>query len=206
MLTLVQEGGPVMWILVVVAVFSAVVFLERLLHLHRAQIDSEDFFKGIRNILKRGNIVEALSICEETPGPCARIVRVAILHHDEQRNDIIASVEEAGLTEIPRLERNMNLLATVAQIAPLLGLLGTVLGLMQILMAMAADAPLIYSGDLVAGLRVALLTTAAGLAVAIPVYVAYNLLVSRVETILLDMEWTTIEITAFLSSKNRKKN
>ena len=198
MLQLIQQGGPVMWLLVVCSILAGVIFLERLLHLHRAQIPYVDFLKGIYTILGRDNVVEAVSICEETPGPVAHVVRAAVLHHDAGRETIVESMQQAGLDEIPRLERNLNLLLTVAQITPLIGLLGTVVGMIQIWVVVDNQAPLIHAGDLGQGMWQALLSTAAGLAIAIPTYAAYNFLVARVESIVLDMERGAAEILNFL--------
>jgi len=205
MWTLLQKGGPVTWFILAISMVAGVIFFAKLIDLHRAQIKWRDFLQGIYNILNRQNIVEAVSICDETPGPVASIVRAAVLHHDENRESIHRAIEETGLAEIPRLERHLTFLATFAQITPLLGLLGTVLGMMQALLVMQQKAPLVQSGDLMAGLWQALISTAAGLAVAIPVYAGYNLLVSRVESVVLDMENASGEILAFLTSKNAQK-
>lgn len=191
-----------MWVLLVCSLLAVVVFFERMFHLHRAQIRSNDFLKGIYNILLRRNIAEAVSICEETPGPEAHIVRAAILHHDEDKQSIRQAIEEAGLAEVPRLERHLNVLATIAQITPLIGLLGTVLGMMHALMAIEQHAPLVHPGVLASGVWQALISTAAGLSVAIPTYAAYNFLMSRIESILLDMERTSSEIFTVLTSRD----
>lgn len=204
MLTWIIKGGPMMWIILACGVVGTAVFLAKLYELHRAQIRPGDFLKGLYNILNRNNIVEAVSICEETPGPVASVVRAAILHHDEERPVIQRAVEEAGLAEIPRLERNLTVIATIAQISPLLGLLGTVLGMIQVVMVIEQKAPLVQSGDLMNGLWQALLATAAGLLVSIPAYAGYNFLVSRVESILLDMERAAVEILAFLAGSARR--
>src|SRR5215468_9301378 len=127
----VNNGGPVLWIILFVSVVAIIVFIERFLHCHRAQINSTQFLNGVRNVLKRDNIVEALSICDATSGFVARLVKTAILNRDNGRERVREALEEAGLAEVSRLEEKLNLLATIAQIAPLLGLLGTVLGLMR---------------------------------------------------------------------------
>src|SRR5208283_463747 len=126
--TLLAYGGPVIWLILIAAATAAVVFVERALFCHRSQINSAEFLNGVRTVLKRDNVVEAISICDATPGPVARIVKTAILNRDKGRERVREAVEEAGLTEVPLLEERLNLLATVAQIAPLLGLLGTILG------------------------------------------------------------------------------
>ena len=206
MLYLVQKGGPVMWLILGCSLLAGIIFLERLLHFHRAQINAGDFLKGIYNILRRNNVAEAVSICEDTPGPVAYLVRAAVLCQDESRETIALAVQEAGLAEAPRLERNLNLLLTIAQIAPLIGMMGTVLGMMRTLTSIELQSPLVHSGDLAAGLWQALITTAAGLAVAIPTYAAYNFLVSWVEAIILDMERASGEIITFLLNQRRRLN
>lgn len=205
MLELIQKGGPVLWVIFASSVIGVFVFLAKLFDLHRAQIRPGDFLKGLYNILQRNNVVEAVSICEETPGPVASVVRAAILHHDEDRAIIQRAIEEAGLAEIPRLERNLTVLATIAQITPLLGLLGTVLGMIRMAIAIEQKAPLVHVGDLMGGLWQALLATAAGLAVAIPAYAGYNFLVSRVESLVLDMERAAVEILAYLTAPGHKR-
>jgi biopolymer transport protein ExbB len=99
------------------------VFIERVLHYHRAQINSTEFLNGVRTVLKRDNVVEALSICDATYGPVARLVKTAILSREYGRERVREALEEAGLAEVPRLEEKLSLLATIAQLAPLLGLL-----------------------------------------------------------------------------------
>src|SRR6202167_4263725 len=129
--TLLANGGPVIWLILIAAALAIAVFIERALHCHRAQINSTEFLNGVRNVLKRDNVVEAISICDATPGPVARLVKTAILNRDKNRDRVREAVEEAGLAEVPQLEERLNLLATIAQLAPLLGLLGTVLGFIR---------------------------------------------------------------------------
>src|SRR6266702_3058470 len=135
---LLADGGVMLWLILLASALAAVVFLERFLHCHRAQINSTEFLNGVRTVLKRDNVVEALSICDATAGPVARLVKTAILNRDYGRERVREALEEAGLTEVPRLEEKLNLLATIAQLAPLLGLLGTVLGFMRIFHSMQA--------------------------------------------------------------------
>jgi biopolymer transport protein ExbB len=199
MVELILKGGLVMWVITGAGLIGGVIFLDRLFHLHRAQINATDFLEGIYNVLRRRNVVEAVSICEETPGPVAHIVRAAILRGDSDRDQIRQAIEGAGLAEIPRLERHLALLATMAHVAPLLGLLGTILGMMETMWAIHQKAPLIQVGDLAGGMWEALSTSAVGLGVAIPLYVGYNLLRHRMESILLDMERASVDILNFLS-------
>jgi biopolymer transport protein ExbB len=153
-----------------------------------------EFLAGIRNVLRRANVVEALSICEATPGPVARLVKVAILNREKGREAVRESLEDAGLVEVPRLEDKLSLLATIAQLSPLVGLLGTVLGFIRIFSALQEAGALAHLQQLGGGIWEAMIATAAGLAVAIPSYAAYNYLVNRVNGIVLDMERAATEV------------
>jgi biopolymer transport protein ExbB len=197
---LLGHGGPMMYLLLVVSAVASVVFVERLLHYHRAQINSAEFLSGVRNVLKRDNVVEAISICDATPGPVPRLVKVAILNRDNGRDGVREALEEAGLLEVPRLEDKLNLLATIAQIAPIMGLLGTVLGFIAVFRNIQAQGLNAQSTTLAGGVWEALVCTAFGLAIAIPSYAGYNYLVSRVNSIVLDMEKASTEILNIVSN------
>jgi len=192
-------GGPMIWPILGASATALVVFFRRILHYHRAQINSMEFLNGVRNVLKRDNVVEAISICDATPGPVARLVKVAILNRERGQEGVREALEEAGLIEVPPLENKLNLLATIAQITPLMGLLGTVLGFIEIFTKLQNKATLATVQDLSGGIWQALICTAAGLAVAIPCYAAYNYLVSRVNAIVLDMEKAATEILNIIS-------
>src|SRR5690349_19814423 len=112
--SLLLKGGPMLWLLLLTSAVAVAVFVERLLHCHRAQINSTEFLNGVRTVIKRDNLVEAISICDATPGPVARLVKTAILNRDHGRERVRESLEEAGLSEVPRLEQRLDLLATVA--------------------------------------------------------------------------------------------
>ena len=194
-----SNGGPVLWLLLLVSAVGVAVFIERFLHYHRAQINSTEFLNGVRTVLKRNNVVEALSICDATPGPVARLVKTAILNRDHGRERVREALEEAGLVEVPRREEKLNLLATIAQLAPLLGLLGTVLGFMQTFYQMqeaGLTTPVVRLSD---GVWRALVCAAAGLAVTIPAHAGYNYLVSRVNSIVLEMERAATEIVQIVT-------
>src|SRR6516164_5510172 len=153
---LLTHGGIVLYLILLVSAVAVVVFIERFLHCHRAQINSTEFLNGVRTVLKRENVVEALSICDATPGPVARLVKTAILNRENGRDRVRESLEEAGLAEVPRLEEKLNLLATIAQIAPLLGLFGTILGLMDAFHMAESKGPIAHAVDLSDGVEKAL--------------------------------------------------
>lgn len=198
---LLAHGGLIMWVLLVMSAAGIAVFIERLLHYHRAQINSAEFISGVRNVLKRNNVVEALSICDATPGPVARLVKTAILNRERGRDSVREALEEAGLVEVPRLEEKLNVLATIAQIAPLLGFLGTVLGFIKVFDQLEKAGLYAHMAHLSEGIWQGLICTAAGLAIAIPGYACYNYLVSRVNAIVLDMEKVSTEILNLVSEK-----
>lgn len=155
--------------------------------------------------LKHNKIVEAIDYCDRTPGPVAHTLKAGILKHDRARTEIKEAVEGAALSEVPRLEKNLGVLATIAHITPLLGLLGTVAGMIrcfQVIQLKASAFNPVSPGDLAEGIWIALITTAAGLTVAIPTLVAYNYLVNCVNNLVLDMERSTTELINILSQRS----
>lgn len=203
----IQKGGPLMYIILICSIFALAVALERLYHLRRARIDTRDFMFKIATALKRNKIMEAIDMCNNTPGPIAHILKAGILKHDRPRSEIREAIEETGLHEVPRLEKNLAVLATIAHITPLLGLLGTVTGMVRAFQVIQEKATSLYPvnpGDLAGGIWEALLTTVAGLSVAIPTYVAYNYLVSRVDGLVLDMEKSASDLLNILTTRPDK--
>jgi biopolymer transport protein ExbB len=203
--TLIANGGPVIWLILIAAAIAIAVFIERALHCHRAQINATEFLNGVRNVLKRDNVVEAISICDATPSPVARLVKTAILNRDKGRERVREAVEEAGLTEVPLLEEKLNLLATIAQIAPLLGLLGTIVGFMEIFSQLRGEGLYANVEMLSGGIWKALICAAAGIAVAIFAHAGYNYLVSRINKIVLDMERASGEIVNIVTENGNGK-
>ncbi len=196
-----SQGGAVLWIIVGCSLLGMYFTLERWLQLRRATIAPRDFLEGLFTVLRRGNIEEAVSICEDTPGPIANVTRAAILHYDEPEPTMRAAIQEAGFAEIPRLERNLDMLLGIAHIAPILGLFGTVLGLMQAFYIMQQRSPLIEAADLSGGIWQALITSAAGLVVAIPLYAVHALLSGKVRRLIQEMDRSAAEIMKFLLSR-----
>lgn len=204
---MIQKGGPVMWPIILCSIFALAILLERLYNLHKAKIDTVDFMNKIRNTLKRNKVMEAIEMCNNTPGPIAHIMKAGILKHDRPRNEIREAIEDAGVHEVPRLEKNLSALATIAQISPLLGLLGTVTGMVrcfQVIQEKTTSLNPINPGDLAGGIWEALITTVAGLVIAIPTYVAYNYLVSRVDSFVLEMEKAATELMNILTTRGDK--
>ena len=201
---LVQKGGPMMYLIMLTSVLAFGVVIERVYHLNRARIDADKFMDSIMTVLKRNKIIEAIEMCNSTSGPIAHIVKAGILKHDRSKHEIREAVEEAAQLEIPRLEKHLPILATIAHVAPLLGLLGTVTGMIkafQVIQQKSASMIPVNPGDLAGGIWEALLATLAGLAVAIPTYVAYNYLVSQVDGLVYDMERSATDLVNLLPSR-----
>jgi len=203
----IQKGGPLMYVILLCSILALAVVLERLYHLYRAGIDTKDFMSKIAVSLKRNKIMEAIEMCNNAPGPIAHIMKAGILKHDRPRSEIKEAIEDAGFHEISRLEKNLSVLSTVAHIAPLLGLLGTVTGMVRAFQVIEEKASSLYPvnpGDLAGGIWEALLTTVAGLLVAIPTVVAYNYLASRVDGFVLDMEKSATDLLNLLTTRSDK--
>ena len=199
-----QKGGLIMWPILLCSVISFAIVIERMISLRRMQIDTKSFMEQISKSLKRNKVMEALDTCEREQGPIANILKAGILKHDRPRNEIREAIEDASIHEVPRLEKNLPVLSTVANVAPLLGLLGTVTGLVkafQVIESKASSINPVNPGDLAGGIWEALLTTVFGLCVAIPTYVAYNYLVSRVDGFVLDMERSATDLLNILGEK-----
>lgn len=194
MIDILLKGGAMCWFILGCSLIGVAVFVERFIHYHRAQISLNDFLKGIRNCIRRGSHTEAIAICDDAPGPIAQIARTAILRYDRSRSEIQEAVDSTAILEERRLEKNLPVLWTVAQVAPLFGLMGTVLGMMAAFQSIQKQEKLTTATDLAAGVWEALISTALGLAVAIPAYVAYNYLVSRKNEMVRDMELCASEL------------
>jgi biopolymer transport protein ExbB len=166
------------------------------------KIDMQEFLKNILDKMKHHQVKEALQICDGTKSPISHILKAGILKYDRPRPQIKEAIEDASLYEIPKLEKNLTTLATIAHISPLLGLLGTVTGMVRCFQAIQAKATTLHPvspADLAGGIWEALLTTVAGLIVAIPTFVAYNYLVSRINSFVLEMEKASTELVNFLT-------
>ncbi len=194
----IQKGGPLMWLLLLASIVVVGVFFERMTYLRRVQIDVGDFLRGLANLIRRGGYEDAQIECKLTSGPVARVVYAAILRHDLPRTDLKEIVQEAGQLEVPDLEVHLPILAVLAQACPLIGLLGTVTGMIHAFVTISTQGGFVTANTLSNGIYQSLLTTAGGLVVGIPAYVAHSYLSSRVNALIHDMERAGIEIVNLL--------
>ncbi len=185
---LMNEGGPVMWPLLAFSVIALAVVAERLYALWRARINVHEFLPKVRKALVvNRSIRDAVKVCEEYRGPVASILKAGLMKYGQPKEDIEKTIENAALFEMGRLERGLAVLATTANVAPLLGFFGTVTGMMAGFDALAAQG-LSNPGAVATGIKEALTTTAGGLAVAIPTQLAYNYFMSRINKFVRDIE------------------
>ena len=188
MLELMQKGGPAMWVILAVSVVGFAVFLERLIYLHRAQVRVGEFLRGLANLVKGDRYEEARKQCLSTPGPVARVALSAVLARECPRTELRDIVQEAGQLEVPRLERHLGLLTGLAYTAPLLGLLGTVLGLLEAFYLVSTQGGYATVADVSGAVYQSLISAAAGLAVAIPALIFWRYFRARVDAYLLTLE------------------
>jgi biopolymer transport protein ExbB len=184
-------GGPIMWPILLSSIWALAVVIERLWFLSRIRIDADRFLRSVLEKVKQHKIKEAILDCDATKSPVGQILKAGILKHGHPRQEIKEAIEDAALYEVPLVEKNLNVLATIAHVSPLLGLLGTVTGMVscfQAIQVKTTSTHPVTPGDLAGGIWEALLTTVFGLVVAIPAFIAYNYLVSRVNSIIQDME------------------
>lgn len=191
-----QQGGPVIYLIALCAIIAVFVFFQKWFEFYRAKVNVDEIITGLFNTLRRDGMIEAITLCDNSPGPVARMLSSAILA-SKKGDDIRDSLATQALIEVPRLESRLNVLASLAYITPLLGLMGTILGLVEAFHAMETAGAQINAPDLSKGVYCALICTAGGLAVAVPCHLAYNYLVSLVQDFCNDMEKASAEIIYF---------
>lgn len=190
-----------MWFLLIGSIIAIGIFVERLLFYHRSSVRVDEFIKGIAALLREERYKDALERCDEAYGPAVKIIQVAILKRHLPKAELKEILQEVGQLQMPRLEANLSLLSTIGYISPLMGLLGTVIGMIYAFMEMNQSMGASPVGDLAQGIWEALITTAGGLVVAIPSYVAYNFLSVRMNAMVTDMERAGIEVLQVLYDK-----
>lgn len=193
------SGGPVAWMLIVLLLVAIVTFFVRWLDLRRAQIDYQDLLKGVINILDMGNDAEAIAVCEDVGAPAANVIATAIRHRNGSARVLREAVDSQGRAEISRLDRRLATLAIIGQVAPALGLLGTVIGFIKTLLLLNGQ-EVVSRAELMGGAMNALVSTAFGLMVAIPVIVMYGSLRVRLNRTVADLEAAASQIVGYIST------
>jgi len=192
------KGGFMMVPIAVLWVLAIYLFIERVLTINKANQDPEAFMGRIKELVLRGDINGAKVLCSQNPTPVARMIEKGIARIGSPLKNIEASIENVGKIEVFKLEKNLTTLATIAGAAPMMGFLGTVIGMVEAFIAISQEEGSVSPKLLSSGIYTAMITTVAGLIVGILAYLAYNYLVARVQKVVHKMEYTTIDFIDLL--------
>lgn len=199
--SIVAKGGWLMVAIFICSLVAVAIIVERWITLHKAKINAHSFFMEIKGLILKGDITEAIERCRKTPGPVTSILRAGIERYDQTKEEIKEAVESSGKMEVHNLERYLGVLATVAAVAPLLGFLGTVTGMIKAFMRIEALGGNVNASVLAGGIWEALVTTASGLTVGIPVLIFYNYFQGKVDRFVYEMEESSGKLLEALSKR-----
>lgn len=191
-------GGPLMIPIGIMFVIAIYLFIERFLTIKKANEDPDTFMSKVKELVLRGDVTAARMLCSQTNSPIARMIEKGISRIGSPLKTIEASIENVAKLEIFKLEKNLATLATIAGGAPMLGFLGTVIGMVQAFISIAQEEGSVSPKLLSSGIYTAMITTVAGLIVGIVAYLSYNYLVSRVQKVVHKMEYTSIDFVDLL--------
>lgn len=197
-LELLSKGGFVLIIIFLLSIVAVYVFVERYRTIKASSKTPDNFINDIRNRVLKGDIEAAKLECVKVDSPIARMIEKGISRIGSPLKNIVVSVENVGRIEIYKLEKNLSILATISGAAPMLGFLGTVIGMIRAFIAIAQEEGSVSPKLLSQGIYEAMITTAAGLVVGILAYLGYNFLVTRVQKLVHKMEYNSIEFIDLL--------
>ncbi len=196
---LIERGGPLVWVLLGLAFIGSVCVVERLFYFHRARINVGDLLVGLAHHVRRRAFAEALHEAARAPGPVARVAHAALLRYYLDRADLRDVTREAGQLEVPRIENNIRAILGVALLAPLVGMLGTMLGMLETFQRVGEQGGFTGPVELSAGVFTALITSVVGLAVAVPMYLFYLYFLGRAKRLIHRIERAGIEIVNLIA-------
>lgn len=200
-----MAGGFLMWVLVLLACVMIFIFVERFLAIRKATQIDPNFMNRIRDYISEGNIDAAIDLCRRTDSPVARMIEKGIERIGRPMGDIQTTIENVANVEVAKLETSLPWLASISGGAPMIGFLGTVMGMVEVFIDMSGNqGGGIQISDLSAGMYVAMVTTVGGLIVGIPAYFAHNYLVARIEKLIFRMEATSIAFMDILNQPVQK--
>ncbi len=197
-LDLLLQGGFMMIPIFILSAMAVYIFAERVLTINKAAKTPDDFMGGIRDRVEKGDIDGAKVLCSQYDSPIAKMIEKGVSRIGSPLKNIEVSIENVGKIEIFKLEKNLALLATISGAAPMLGFLGTVIGMIQSFIAIAQEEGSVSPKLLSEGIYTAMVTTAAGLFVGILAYIGYNYLVSRVQKVVHKMEYNSVDFIDLL--------
>ena len=199
-----SQGGWLMWVLLILGGFTIYIFTERFVAIIRAQKLSMHFMERIRDYIVEGKTKEAVALCRRENTPIARMVEKGIERLGRPMSDVQNAIENVANLEVSKLEDGLPFLATIAGGAPMIGFLGTVIGMVQTFMDMSNAGGTVDLVLLSGGMYVAMVTTVGGLIVGIPAYFGYNYLVARIEKLVFRMEANSIAFMDILNQPVQK--
>jgi len=205
MADLITKGGWVMAPILLGSIVALALVLERIWFFLRIRLDTQAFSEGIFSLAQKGGLKEAAEICDRTPHPLAKVFKAGLEHADEEVSEIDRVMEREGGRQVQKVEKNLNYLVVVIGVEPLLGFLGTILGLIRAFMAWEKFSESVSVSVLAAGIYQAMITTAAGLIIAIPYFVIYNIFLSKVNVITQDLNHYGDEFVSILHKARRAK-
>jgi biopolymer transport protein ExbB len=203
MLDLFVKGGFAMYPLLLLSIVTVAISIERVIYLRRVRTDAGEFMGVINGFLSRNALDEAYRHCESTSGPIAGIIQSGLKNQRRGRQEVVRAIEDAGALEVARLEKGIMVLQTISKIAPLIGLFGTVTGMIRSFQAMGAAGGG-NPNQVAAGIAEALVATAAGLVVAIPAYFLSFYFMNKVSKFMLDMQKSSIDFLDVLGELEEK--
>lgn len=203
-LELLSKGGwYIMGPLALLSIIAVYIIIERLIAINKASKEDSSFMDQIRDFIHEGKIDSAKSLCQGTANPIARMIEKGVSRIGKPLNDISAAIENVGKLEVAKLEKRMAALATIAGAAPMIGFLGTVIGMIRTFHDMYTSGNEVEIANLAGGIMQAMVTTATGLVIGIIAYIGYNVLVSKVEKVIYKMEARTIEFLDVLNEPTK---
>ena len=198
LIDIIFKGGIMMIPIFLLSLAAVYIFVERLRTLKQAIASPDEFMTQIKDLVLKGDLSAAKVVCAQSDTPMSRMIEKGLVRIGSSLKNIQASIENVGKIEIYRLEKNLSLLATIAGAAPMLGFLGTVMGMISAFMSIAQEEGAVSPKMLSAGIYEAMVTTAAGLVVGVLAYLAYNYLITRMQKIIHSMEYSSIEFVELL--------
>lgn len=202
--TMARYGGPIMIVLALMLAFGVYLFIERMITLKQASTEDKSFMNRIKDYIYDGKIESAIKLCREVNTPSSRMIEKGISRLGRPMNDVLVAIENVGNLEVAQLEKGMVIMASISGGAPMIGFLGTVTGMVQTFYNMSINnSGMIQLSDLSSGMYQAMVTTIGGLIVGILAYFAYNYMVSRVDSVVRNLESKTMEFMDILNEPTK---
>ncbi len=199
-LDLVDKGGILIYPLIALLIWGIFIILVKLITLRTDKIINPGVIQKVEELLLQRKIPEATAYCKQNPLPMTRILLAGIINYERSEPELKEILEEAGRQELPRIRRHLTALGTIAGAAPLLGLLGTVIGMISVFAALSQETN-VNPSTLAGGISEALVTTAVGLVIATPTLIFHNFFSGKVQNLIIEMEKTSLRLVAVLKRR-----